>query len=416
MRFTLLLLCCLGGLTAIAQPTIGLVSHHSFDGLNNLDVSGNNNDGLPTMSAYECGASGEAVRFSATGGDGFFLASNQINDVFGTSNFSIGFYFKTLAGATPTSQVILSHRDSCTLDQSFTVKYRSNTRTLSVNLYESAAVVNSISHVMPLDACWQQVFIVRDGKKTILFVNGIRVATSNTAATRVDLTNPTEPLRVGIPACLTDGVGFDGLLDELLIYQRALSIDEIAGIYVAPDRIGNGVQLDLEIPKDTLLYLGNSFETFVPNTCYSDFQWSPTDGVSDPTSAMTNIEPTETTTYYLSVGDGFGCTTTDSIRVMVVDPDILDCVALLPNAFTPDGDGLNDDFGISNPFAVQGEFTSFEIFDRWGSRVFFSDVPFERWDGSFGGKILNPGVFLYKVIYACDGVEEIKAGSVSIIR
>ena len=87
----------------------------------------------------------------------------------------------------------------------------------------------------------------------------------------------------------------------------------------------------------------------------------------------------------------------------------------LPKAFTPNGDGINDSYGISNPFAVR-ELISFEIYDRWGGRVFSTDNPFETWDGTSKGQYLNPGVLLYRVRFRCDDEEIIDVGSLSIIR
>ena len=101
----------------------------------------------------------------------------------------------------------------------------------------------------------------------------------------------------------------------------------------------------------------------------------------------------------------------------VIDPATLDCNTIfIPNAFTPGGSpGRNDAFGISTPFAVN-DFISFEIFDRWGGRVFNAVDPFQTWDGSFQDKPVNPGVFLYRLRYRCDGVEKLKTGSLTLLR
>ena len=127
------------------------------------------------------------------------------------------------------------------------------------------------------------------------------------------------------------------------------------------------------------------------------------------------LAPTETTTYHLSFTDNFGCVATDSLKVAVIDPATLDCKPFLPKAFTPNDDGLNDTYGLDNPFAFT-DFISLEIFDRWGGRIFFTDDPFIRWDGAFKGEPVNPGVFLYKVRYRCTGDELLDAGSFTVIR
>ncbi|MBO6518362.1 MAG: gliding motility-associated C-terminal domain-containing protein, partial [Bacteroidia bacterium] len=113
---------------------------------------------------------------------------------------------------------------------------------------------------------------------------------------------------------------------------------------------------------------------------------------------------------------GIACSIVDSIRINVIDPDDLSCEEVfLPKAFTPNDDGLNDTYGISNPFAIQ-ELISFEIFDRWGGRVFYTENPQDAWDGYFKGVPVNPGIMLYKVNYICEGEEKISTGSVTILR
>jgi gliding motility-associated-like protein len=111
------------------------------------------------------------------------------------------------------------------------------------------------------------------------------------------------------------------------------------------------------------------------------------------------------------------CQATDSIFVDVIDPDTLDCSNIfIPNAFTPgDSPGRNDVFGISNPFVVS-DFISFEIFDRWGGRVFNAENAFDTWDGTFQGKPTNPGVFLYRLRYRCKGAEKVYSGNLTLLR
>lgn len=69
----------------------------------------------------------------------------------------------------------------------------------------------------------------------------------------------------------------------------------------------------------------------------------------------------------------------------------------LPNAFTPDGDGLNDEFGMQ---ANHFDYESFRmtIYDRWGNIMFITDNPTKWWDGkSPGGKAVKEGIFVYLV-------------------
>ena len=155
------------------------------------------------------------------------------------------------------------------------------------------------------------------------------------------------------------------------------------------------------------------------STCGTDFLWTPQDNVFNPDEVEPSIEPLDPGdyTYYLQISDQVStCVATDSIMIRVIDPNDLDCSEVyLPKAFTPNNDGLNDTYGISNPFAVP-ELLSFEIYDRWGGQVFYTEDVFEHWDGTFRGQKVNPGVMLWRVRYVCEGEEKESAGNLTILR
>lgn len=65
-----------------------------------------------------------------------------------------------------------------------------------------------------------------------------------------------------------------------------------------------------------------------------------------------------------------------------------------PNAFSPDGDGTNDEFGPVGHYIDEFEMT---VFDRWGSEVFSTNSMDDLWTGTInGGSIANTGVYVYK--------------------
>ena len=88
----------------------------------------------------------------------------------------------------------------------------------------------------------------------------------------------------------------------------------------------------------------------------------------------------------------------------------------IPNAFTPDRDGLNDMFGpIASGFINDGY--EMVIYDRWGKVAFFSNDYYNRWDGSIDGRRVEiNSVFVYKItIFDLFGKEHKFRGRVSII-
>jgi gliding motility-associated-like protein len=75
----------------------------------------------------------------------------------------------------------------------------------------------------------------------------------------------------------------------------------------------------------------------------------------------------------------------------------------MPNAFTPDGNGLNDVFkpvtqrNTLEPYLLQ-------VYNRWGQLIFSSSDPDRGWDGTFNGKSCSTGYYTYILQYR-EGVE-----------
>ncbi len=86
-----------------------------------------------------------------------------------------------------------------------------------------------------------------------------------------------------------------------------------------------------------------------------------------------------------------------------------------PNAFSPNGDGLNDVFYIVSNMTFSD--FNFQIFDRWGKLVFEADSPEKGWDGTFQGQTLPEGVFTYKLnAQTITGDKISRPGTVMLIR
>lgn len=404
----LLLLCLLAAASSLAaQTTNGLIAYYSFDGTLN-DVTGNSaNTGIPSGDlAYLCGVDETSLAFNGS--------TDQVNVVgplteeFNVEDFSLSFHFKS-TGDAGTQYLLSKRRTDCAGDFAFFIRYRAATRTLNAVFAETPNKSVSLVHQLPEDRCWFHIALVRAENRIRLYVDG-ELAQEGVTVGRINIENDGE-LIIGSSDCLgPNETPFDGLMDELRFYNRVLNLEEVRNLNFRPDQIQT---------PDTLIFLGNTLDIELTNTCASGFRWTPVEGVNDPNAAEPTITANETGLRTYTVGmthDLSGCTATDSIRVNVIDPDELDCRNIfLPTAFTPNGDELNDTYGISNPFALQ-ELLSFEIFDRWGGRVFFTTDPFERWDGSVNGTPLNPGVLLYKIVYRCQDEELVKTGSVTIMR
>ncbi len=109
-----------------------------------------------------------------------------------------------------------------------------------------------------------------------------------------------------------------------------------------------------------------------------------------------------------------GCYSTDTTIVRKYTPAIF-----LPNAFTPNGDGINDEFKVINPNNIVD--FSMWIQNRYGNTVYNSNDAFEGWDGSYLGQPCYRETFVWIITYSYyneAGVltEEVKRGIVTLIK
>lgn len=409
MKYLFLPILLFSAILLSAQTGVGLVAHYTFE-KSLSDVTGNSaNTGIPTGEVvYGCGIAGEALQLNGGNQELRFPSPASITQEFDNEDFTISFYFKSTG--TAGVQYLVSKRSStCTTDSAFYIRYVPRTRTLNVFLGESPTKNVSLVANLEADACWYQVTVVRQNTQVRLYVNG-RLRQDASTTGRVNVKNDGALVIGGADCRASNESRFAGFIDDFRVYYRALNELEARDLYRAPDVILN---------RDTLIYLGGSVQIKVSNTCATSFSWSPTEGVAPPIFSTPLITPLQAGVQIYKLNffdDGSACVATDTIRINVVDPTSLDCdTVYLPKAFTPNNDGLNETYGISNPFAVP-EMISFEIFDRWGGRVFFTTDPFGRWDGFYKGEAINPGVLLYRVRYRCAGVERSAAGSVTVLR
>ncbi|HEY6504064.1 MAG TPA: gliding motility-associated C-terminal domain-containing protein [Chitinophagaceae bacterium] len=121
--------------------------------------------------------------------------------------------------------------------------------------------------------------------------------------------------------------------------------------------------------------------------------WTPSVSLSNPNIANPVATPTGNTQYIVNGTDANGCANYDSVTVnfLAVNTGGYN----MPNAFTPNYDGLNDCYGIKYWGVIQE--LEFSIYNRWGERIFFTKDPNTCWDGIYKGKMQNIGVYVYVI-------------------
>ncbi|MBN4062182.1 MAG: hypothetical protein COA57_02365 [Flavobacteriales bacterium] len=145
----------------------------------------------------------------------------------------------------------------------------------------------------------------------------------------------------------------------------------------------------------------------------TDYSWSPSADLSCVNCQNPFATPTETTSYILSVTDANGCTATDTITITITI-DITQKVIYVPNIFSPNADGFNDELFVRGSGIA---FMEFIIYDRWGEKVFETSDKAIGWEGTLRGKPMNSAVFVYVLTGEFNNGNEIdEKGSITLIR
>lgn len=174
-------------------------------------------------------------------------------------------------------------------------------------------------------------------------------------------------------------------------------------------------QIQLNPGPDTTICDG---ETYIMQATSSatDISWSPGTGLSNTNTLNPTFSNPQSVTYTLSATDS-DCTVSDTVAINVM---ICSTYIQAPEAFSPNGDGVNDFYTVYGKYISTYEI---RIFNRWGQEVYSSNDVSELnnlsrgWDGTYKGKKEDPGVFAY-LIEATDinGKKIQKKGNLTLLR
>lgn len=164
---------------------------------------------------------------------------------------------------------------------------------------------------------------------------------------------------------------------------------------------------------DTSILLGEPLSIVIDlDTAYWSWMVSPASIIDCTDCSEISITPSQDTVITILYTHTSGCQYQQSFLISVVNTtnDIY-----IPNAFSPNEDGYNDSWQIYNGEDI--DLISCKIYDRWGNLVYNIESGIINWDGSFKGKALNPGVFIYQLVYIDkDGLEKSRLGDLTLLR
>ncbi|MFZ1704563.1 MAG: T9SS type B sorting domain-containing protein [Saprospiraceae bacterium] len=348
-----------------------------------------------------CGLLGNS--FLMDGNDSLYVPAS-FSDLFLLESFTFDFYF-TISDPNIEMDIFSTSATCISSDSTMYLKYFGSSNELFFAL--SSNINNILVARIPLDKklCWHRFTLVKVKTEYYFYINNelIRrfVSRENIPLAKRN------PLVFGANNCSSASTSpFQGQIDEISWINRPLSQFEIKNNYLFPEQIVN---------KDTTIFLGNSVNIQVGASCGQSVSWTP-NATLDLSDSFAPIAQPEESTTYISTINYRQCTVNDTIVIYVVDQNAIDCAQiLLPKAFTPNNDNLNDTYGISNLFILE-DFSFLEIIDRSGAVLWTTANSNEMWDGTYKGEAVNSGVYMYKVKYKCNGEEFFKVDSFSLIR
>ncbi len=180
------------------------------------------------------------------------------------------------------------------------------------------------------------------------------------------------------------------------------------------------VEIQAEILTDTIIQLGEeatlSLDIFA--TSPVSIAWKDSTVLSCNDCFETSTIPTESTIYTAVITSQEGCQMEVSQAIKVTKAKEIH----IPNAFSPNGDGINDYFTVFGGTSYVRNIKSLQIFNRWGAKVFSKnnmDINDEAqgWNGKLGAKDSGMGVYIYVAeIEFIDGETTVMTGDVSLMK
>ena len=168
----------------------------------------------------------------------------------------------------------------------------------------------------------------------------------------------------------------------------------------------------LDMSGDTMVFGGFDVDLFIDGLPSYQYSWTPSTYLNCTNCSEVVSTPFEEIEYFITISDTAGCYSLDTTILIKIDPN---SNVYVPNAFTPDGDGINDVFCVEQ--AGMKELQFLEIYNRWGRLIYLSRSFSDCWDGVIDGVEARQDVYVYR-FQAIDayGNKVEKTGHVTLMR
>lgn len=214
-----------------------------------------------------------------------------------------------------------------------------------------------------------------------------------------------QQILTGLDTAVTLTVG-----DSLHIIQTVFNSK---GCYDTTDRFLSLYQPSISVFSDTTVNAGTAISLYASGASVYHWSFMGANNIQGSTQGSIITPSTQypgITNYIVHGADDLGCVGINSVKVMVTT----DAQFIVPNAFTPNADGINDWLSVLHSGY---ELKSFKVFNRWGQEVFSTkDINF-KWNGEFNAQPLAMDTYYWVAqVYNQNEMLEVKKGDVVIIR
>jgi len=150
-------------------------------------------------------------------------------------------------------------------------------------------------------------------------------------------------------------------------------------------------------PSDTITYI-----------------WSPYIWFDTNLGHTISAYPKDHISYYVIATDNYGCSKTDTVNIEVNEWKCDHPFIYIPTAFSPNNDGVNDYLKVESGVLTE---LLFEVYDRWGEKIFETTDVNQSWDGTYNGKPIQPQVLVYHIKATCLNQETFsEQGNITVIK
>ncbi len=211
------------------DPGQGLVAYYSFNECDARDDSGNGSDGklFGSVSCW-CGVDDDGLLLD--GVNDYIEFYGTVNNYFGATDFTISYYFKPEQYMV-FKQSLFSKRADCTQFSMLDFLLDLNKKEVNTLVYETPSKYYGRLSPAILANGWQHITLVREGLKASTYLNG-QLQKESYRCSGIDLSNEAV-LSFSNSPCVESGRTrrFRGILDEVRVYNRALSKAEVMALY-----------------------------------------------------------------------------------------------------------------------------------------------------------------------------------------